>query len=214
MFSDNPDTLNIQNTLDPRDDLVILTKKNYKGYIVIPEDISEHPIFTINSQRFRDLICLWVLAEHGGIWINTVHQEHGGIWINTVHQEHNGIWINTVHQEHNGIWINTVHQEHDVSTVHQEHGGNPLELAYNSDKEFNGYYTPHGIDTRYMECKKGTPFISAWRDEYSRMAQFPSVERYLESRSIGNIRYENMDPLMVACKLILPEHIKNIELRG
>ena len=169
MFSDNPDTLNIQNSLDPRDDLVILTKKNYKGYVVIPEDISEHPVFTINSQRFRDLICLWVLAEHGGIWINTVHQEHNG---------------------------------------------NPLELAYNSDKEFNGYYTSHGIDTRYMECKKGTPFISAWRDEYSRMAQFPSVERYLESRSVGDIRYENMDPLMVACKLILPEHIKNIELRS
>ena len=181
MFSDNPDTLNIQNTLDPRDDFVILTKKNYKGYVVIPEDISEHPVFTINSQRFRDLICLWVLAEHGGIWINTVHQEHGGIWINT---------------------------------VHQEKGGNPLELAYKYDKEFNCYYTKNGIDTRYMECKKGTPFISAWRDEYSRMAQFPSVERYLESRSIGDIRYENMDPLMVACKLILPEHIKNIELRG
>jgi hypothetical protein len=184
MFSDNPDTLNIQNSLDPRDDLVILTKKNYKGYVVIPEDISEHPVFTINSQRFCDLICLWVLAEHGGIWINTVHQEHD---------------VSTVHQEHGGIWINI---------------NSSLELTYNSDKEFNGYYTPHGIDTRYMECKKGTPFISAWRDEYSRMAQFPSVERYLESRSIGDIRYENMDPLMVACKLILPEHIKNIELRG
>jgi len=181
MFSDNPDTLNIQNALDPRDDVVILTKKNYKGYVVIPEDISEHPVFTINRQRLRDLICLWVLAEHGGIWINTVHQEHGGIWINI---------------------------------VHQEHGVNLLELPYNSDKEFNGYYTKNGIDTRYMKCKKGTPFISAWRDEYSRMAQFPSVERYLESRSIGAIRYENMDPLMVACKLILPEHIKNIELRG
>ena len=181
IFSDNPDTINTQNAVDPRDELVILTKKNYKGYVVIPEDISEHPVFTINNQRFRDLICLWVLAEHGGIWINAVHQEHGGIWINT---------------------------------VHQEHGGNPLELAYKSDKEFNGYYTKNGIDTRYMECKKGTPFISAWRDEYSRMAQFPSVERYLESRSIGDIRYENMDPLMVACKLILPEHIKNIELRG
>jgi len=168
-FSDNPDTLNIQNALDSRDDLVILTKKNYKGYVVIPEDISEHPVFTINNQRFRDLICLWVLAEHGGLWINTVHQEH------------------------------------DV---------NPLELAYNSDKEFNGYYTKNGINTRYMECKKGTPFISAWRDEYSRMAQFPSVERYLESRSIGAIRYENMDPFMVACTLILPEHIKNIDLRG
>ena len=160
MYSDNPD---VMVRLDTRDELVILTKKNYKGYVVIPEDISEHPVFTINSQRFRDLICLWVLSERGGIWINTPLS---------------------------------------------------LELSYHSNKEFNGYYTKNGIDTRYMECKKGTPFISAWRDEYSRMAQFPSVERYLESRSVGNIRYENMDPFMVACKLILPEHIKNIELRG
>ena len=159
MFSDNPD---VMVRLDTRDELVILTKKNYKGYVVIPEDISEHPVFTINSQRFRDLICLWVLTERGGIWINAPSS---------------------------------------------------LELSYHSNKEFNGYYTPNGIDTRYMECKKRTPFISAWRDEYSRMAQFPSVERYLESRSVGNIRYENMDPFMVACKLILPDHIKNIELR-
>ena len=179
MFSDNPDAIV---RLDTRDELVILTKKNYKGYVIIPEDISEHPVFTINSQRFRDLICLWVLAERGGIWINTTHQEHGGIWINTTQQEQRGI-------------------------------NSSLELSYHSNKEFNGYYTSHGIDTRYMECKKRTPFISAWRDEYSRMAQFPSVERYLESRSIGDVRYENMDPFMVACKLILSEHIKNIELR-
>ena len=187
MFSDNPDAINIQNVVDSRDELVILTKKNYKGYVVIPEDISEHPVFTINNQRFRDLICVWILAERGGIWINTPHQERG---------------------------VNTPHQERGVNTPHQEQGVNSLELTYHSNKEFNGYYTPHGIDTCYMECKKRTPFISAWRDEYSRMAQFPSVERYLESRSIGNIRYENMDPFMVACKLILPEHIKNIELRS
>ena len=168
MYSDNPDTI-IQ--LDSRDELIILTKKNYKGYVVIPEDISEHPVFTINNQRFRDLICLWVLTEHGGIWINTMYQEHDGV-------------------------------------------NSSLELSYHSNKEYNGYYTKNGIDTRYMECKKRTPFISAWRDEYSRMAQFPSVERYLESRSVGNIRDENMDPFMVACKLILPDHIKNIELRS
>ena len=186
MFSDNPDTINTQNAVDPRDELVILTKKNYKGYVVIPDDISEHPVFTINNQRFRDLICLWVLTERGGIWINPTPQK-----------ERSGIWINP-----------TTHQERGVNTPLS------LELSYHSNKEFNGYYTPNGIDTRYMECKKRTPFISAWRDEYSRMAQFPSVERYLESRSVGNIRYENMDPLMVACKLILPDHIKNIELRG
>ena len=74
MFSDNPD---IQINMDPRDNFIILTKNNYKGYVVIPEDISEHPVFTINNQRFRDLICVWVLAERGGIWINTPHQERG-----------------------------------------------------------------------------------------------------------------------------------------
>jgi hypothetical protein len=163
---DNPDAF------DPRDDVIILTKKNYKGYVTIPPDIVGHPVFTINDRRFRDLICLWTLAEHGGIWINP-----------------------------------SMHVQHGVTHVRKN---SSLERIYHSNKEFNGYSSKEGIDTSYMQCKKGTPFICAWRDEYSRMAQFPCIERYLQSRSVG-VNYEGMDPLMVAFALIIPSH--TIELK-
>jgi hypothetical protein len=159
---DNPDAF------DPRDDVVILTKQTYKGYVTIPPDIVGHPVFTLHDRRFRDLICLWTLAEHGGIWV--------------------------------GTRVNPI-----------MHGKNSsLERIYHSNKEFNGYSSKEGIDTSYMQCKKGTPFICAWRDEYSRMAQFPCVERYLQSRSVG-VNYEHMDPLMVAFALVIPSH--TIELK-
>jgi len=52
---------------NPNYEIIVLTKKNYKGYVTIPEEIRNHPIFT---DRLSDLIHLWVLTEHGGIWMN------------------------------------------------------------------------------------------------------------------------------------------------
>lgn len=142
-----------------------MTRQNYKGYVTIPTDIVEHPIFTLSDERFSNLLALWTLAEHGGVW-----------------------------------------------TTIQTTSKKPL-ASYNSSKDFNGYYSI-GIDTRYMECKKGTPFICAWRDEYSQLASFPCIEKYIESRNFGSAeKYTGMDPLDVACRLILPFYIKTIELR-
>jgi hypothetical protein len=187
---DNPDAF------DPRDDIIILTKKNYKGYVTIPPDIVGHPVFTLHDRRFRDLICLWTLAEHGGIWVNpTMHVQHGVTRVNPT--MHNGVTrINP-----------SMHVQHGVTHVRKN---SSLERIYHSNKEFNGYSSKEGIDTSYMQCKKGTPFICAWRDEYSRMAEFPCVERYLQSRSVG-VNYEGMDPLMVAFALVIPSH--TIELK-
>jgi hypothetical protein len=165
---------------------IVLTKKTYKGYVTIPEEIAGHPVFTIDDKRFHDLVCLWTLAEHGGKWITTMPD------------------ASSMHNEHGGKWI-------------QDGIKNPL-LEYDSNKEFHGYYSKTGIDTRYMECIKGSAFICAWRDEYSRIAEFPSVERYLQSRSVGLQKFIGddfvSDPMMVACKLILPQHLKRIELRA
>jgi hypothetical protein len=165
LFSDDPNIV--------FDEGIVLTTKTYKGYVTIPEEIAGHPIFTLDSKRFHDLVCLWTLAEHGGVWITT-HREH------------------------------------------VEHQKKPL-VEYDSNKEFHGYYDATGIDIRYMECNKGTTFICAWRDEYSRLAEFPSVERYLQSRSVGSQQFIGdgfmMDPMMVACKMVLPEYVKKIELR-
>lgn len=158
LFSDEPNIV--------FDDGIVLTSKTYKGYVTIPGELVGHPIFTLDKKRFHDLVCLWTLAEHGGVWHSPYKK--------------------------------------------------PL-LEYDSNKEFHGYYDAEGIDTRYMECIKSSAFIRAWRDEYSRLAEFPSVERYLQSRSVGAQQFIGdgfmMDPMMVACKMVLPEHIKRIELR-
>lgn len=177
LFSDEPNIV--------FDGGIVLTSKTYKGYVTIPGELVGHPIFTLDAKRFHDLVCLWTLAEHGGVWHSPTHGEHGGVWI-------------------------TMHGEHG------EHQKKPL-LEYDSNKEFHGYYDATGIDTRYMECIKGSAFIRAWRDEYSRLAEFPSVERYLQSRSVGSQQFIGdgfmNSPMMVACKMVLPEHIKRIELR-
>jgi hypothetical protein len=178
LFSDEPNIV--------FDDGIVLTSKTYKGYVTIPGELVGHPIFTLDAKRFHDLVCLWTLAEHGGVWITpTMHSQHGGVWI--------------------------------TPTMHSQHGIKKPLLEYDSNKEFHGYYDVEGIDTRYMECIKGSAFIRAWRDEYSRLAEFPSVERYLQSRSVGSQQFIGdgfmMDPMMVACKMVLPEHIKRIELR-
>ena len=187
IWSFNPDTSitgsSVTSTTIPG--TIVMTRQNYKGYVTIPTDIVEHPIFTLSDERFSNLLALWTLAEHGGVW-TTMHEKHGVI----------------------------------QTTMHEKHGGRTMQntskkplTSYNSSKDFNGYYSV-GIDTRYMECKKGTPFICAWRDEYSQLASFPCIEKYIESRNFGSAeKYTGMDPLVVACRLILPFYIKTIELR-
>ena len=186
IWSFNPDTSitgsSVTSTTIPG--TIVMTRQNYKGYVTIPTDIVEHPIFTLSDERFSNLLALWTLAEHGGVW-TTMHEKHGVIQT-------------TMHEKHGVIQITPSLK--------------PL-TSYNSSKDFNGYYSV-GIDTRYMECKKGTPFICAWRDEYSQLASFPCIEKYIESRNFGSAeKYTGMDPLVVACRLILPFYIKTIELR-
>ena len=60
LFSDEPNIV--------FDDGIVLTSKTYKGYVTIPEELVGHPIFTLDAKRFHDLVCLWTLAEHGGVW--------------------------------------------------------------------------------------------------------------------------------------------------
>ena len=168
-FSYDPDSIS---------DGIMLTPTNYKGYVTIPEEIATHPIFTINHKRFRDLVCLWTLAEHGGVW-NTpsMHHQHGGVW-------------------------NTPSMFHAPTK----------KISFESNKEFHAYYTTFGIDTNYMECTKGSAFVRAWRDEYSRLAQFPCVEEYVRHCSVGQ-KFDGMDPMMIAFSLVYPTYRNDIELR-
>lgn len=55
---------------NPDYEIILLTKKNFQGYVTIPDDIREHPHFNDVPQRFADLVRLYALEEHGGIWID------------------------------------------------------------------------------------------------------------------------------------------------
>jgi len=53
---------------NPTYEVIILTKKNYQGYVTIPTEVRTHP--DLNPDHLSDLIKLWILAERGGIWID------------------------------------------------------------------------------------------------------------------------------------------------
>jgi mannosyltransferase OCH1-like enzyme len=51
--------------------ITLLTKANYKNYTSIPDSIANHPNMNDMKQRFADLIRLYVIAEHGGVWVDS-----------------------------------------------------------------------------------------------------------------------------------------------
>jgi hypothetical protein len=55
---------------NPDYEIILLTKKNFQGYVTIPDEVKSHPHFNDIPQRFSDLVRLYALAEHGGIWID------------------------------------------------------------------------------------------------------------------------------------------------
>jgi hypothetical protein len=56
---------------NPDYEIVLLTRDNYQNYVSIPEDIRSHQNFNDNPQRFADLVRIWVLAQNGGVWIDS-----------------------------------------------------------------------------------------------------------------------------------------------
>jgi hypothetical protein len=56
---------------NPNYKIILLTKENYKGYVTIPVELTSHPNFNDFPARFADLVRIWTLAEHGGVWIDS-----------------------------------------------------------------------------------------------------------------------------------------------
>lgn len=54
---------------NPGYEFIVLNKENYRSYIKsLPDDIANHPNFNDNHARFADLLRLFVISEHGGVW--------------------------------------------------------------------------------------------------------------------------------------------------
>ena len=77
-YWDNPDKLpkavklcmDSWKKTNPEYEIILLTKKNFQGYVTIPDDIRTHPHFNESPERFSELVRLYALEEHGGIWID------------------------------------------------------------------------------------------------------------------------------------------------
>jgi hypothetical protein len=143
---------------NPDYEIVLLTKKNYQGYVTIPSNVTSHPIFDGNPSRCSELVRLWILAERGGIWM-------------------------------------------DPSIILQA----PLDdWMFPKYAEFSGFYRKDWtkdpeqpmIEPWFMACNKGCELITKWRDAYSELANYPSIERYIESRRVSVSPLNPMDHLI------------------
>jgi hypothetical protein len=55
----------------PTYSITLLTKANYSDYVTIPAEIANHPNMNDMPQRFADLVRCWVVAQNGGVWIDS-----------------------------------------------------------------------------------------------------------------------------------------------
>jgi hypothetical protein len=107
-YWDNPDSSSLPKAVklcmdswkkfNPDYEIVLLTKKNFQGYITIPDDIRGHPHFNDSPQRFADLVRLYALDEHGGIWIDSsvLVKEHFDKWLFPRYAEFAGYYMSSI----------------------------------------------------------------------------------------------------------------------
>jgi len=154
----------------PEYEIVLLTKKNYKGYVTIPEELINHLNFNDSSQRFSDLVRLWVLTEHGGIWMDST----------ILLKESVEDWLFPKYAEYSGFYLDGVTKK----------------------KEFPV------IESWFMACNKGSPFIKKWRDEFSSMVNFPTIGHYIlslrkEGVDVQDIQDPHHGAIQAACQKVL-----------
>lgn len=145
---------------NPNYEIFLLTKKNYKGYVTIPEEITGHPNFNDSPARFADLVRCYVLAEHGGVWIDSSIILKGSI----------DDWLFPKYGEFSGFYIE----------------------EFTTDKRYPV------IESCFFACNKDSKFMKLWRDEFSEIARYPSVEKYIESRKKLIYFQKIMDPNYLA----------------
>ena len=146
---------------NPEYEITLLTKKNFFSYVTLPEDLSSHPNFNDNPTRFADLVRIYALAEHGGVWIDSTILLKAPL----------DNWLFPKYAEFSGFYI-------DSFTNNKEH---PV------------------IENWFFACNKGSKFIKKWLNEFIQIADYPNVEKYIESRRQMGVDFERLsDPIYLA----------------
>lgn len=146
---------------NPGYEVILLTKDNYSKYIHIPLEIAQHPNFNDSAPRFSDLLRLYVLAEHGGVWVDSSILLKAPL----------NSWLFPRPAEFSGFYISSFTKEG----------------------------LPPVIESWFFACNKGSRFVQLWRDEFLQIANYESVEKYVESRKRMGVDYEKISgPIYLA----------------
>ena len=140
---------------NPEYNIILLTKKNYNEYINIPYTIATHPHFNESMARFSDLIRLYALAEHGGIWLDSSILLKGPV----------DDWLFPRHAEFSGFYLE----------------------GFTQKKEYPV------IESWFLACHKGSEFVRLWKEEFTQIAEYESVDKYIESRKKMGVDLQKID---------------------
>lgn len=91
--------------------------------------------------------------------------------------------------EHGGVWL-------DSSVLLQQ----PLDRwMFPKYAEFRGFYrgaNPQAIQTWFLACNRGSPFLKAWYKELLTAADYVTAESYVEDRKKAGIQLDHLrDPI-------------------
>jgi len=149
---------------NPQYRVILLNKKSPQISEIIPKTIRDHHNFHDNPTRFADLVRLWVLAAHGGVWADA----------------------SVVLKEPLDDWL-FVDKEHAVK-VEAEFSGFYID-GFTKDAARHPV-----IENWFFACRKGSPFVELWKKEFTEIANYPSVAEYVDSRRIVmKVDYEGID---------------------
>jgi hypothetical protein len=139
---------------NPNYEIILLTKYNYKQYVNIPEKIVSNKNFDDNPTRFADLVRVYALAEHGGVWVDS------SILISKSLDD----WLFPRAAEFSGFYIDGFTKNKSMPV----------------------------IENWFFACDKNSRFMKLWRDEFSEIANYSSVEEYVESRKQMGVDFEKI----------------------
>lgn len=166
---------------NPEYEIVTLTKKTLKGYVTIPEEIREHPNFNMEQRkdRFVDLVRLWTLAEHGGVWLdsNVLVKAPLDKWMFPKYGEFSGFYA--AHSAVGGM------QQGDSAV-----GG--------MQKAAHSAVGPPKIATWFMAANKKCEMVRSWSTAFSKLANYPHLDHYLKSHANASANPNTADPVQIA----------------
>lgn len=160
----------------------VLTKDTVDEYVSIPDEIKNHPNFNDTRSRFADLVRLYLLDQHGGIWIDASCLMYQGF----------------------DEWLPF---QSDIYCYTYNQGRKNLQYPV--------------LENWFIAAKPNIAFIAAWKKEFLEIANYASVNEYIQSRKAMGVDISFIEhagdylAMHVAAQKLIQKNklsLKNIEM--